>query len=238
MLMSSDLNAVVAGVLAVFGVVVLGLVKVLGLPLYQALTTSMSLCTGVGFVALAWGLPFLCRKTCLLEGLFPNIEGTYKMEVSSNWEVVKKLLPPDDSGGQSPTPPVDEAQAANPSVGSSRTALAFMDIGTVVLTPHLSHIDMGFKAKDGYSKSALISSSFIRGKGANPHQILYTYGQTMDKPRPTDEQFFFGAARLDIPREPMPLVLTGVYWTNRKWAAGLNTAGQIRLTRQLPGAQS
>lgn len=62
------------------------------------------------------------------------------------------------------------------------------------------------------------------------YSLYYVYRQTTEYPEPTDETTHVGAALLRIELHP-ECSLTGEYWTTRKWREGLNTAGQLTLTR-------
>lgn len=156
--------------------------------------------------------PLFC-KLPLVWRIFPNVDGKYEVEVSSNWSLV-------------------EAHYEGRQPGELGQEL-FTKIGSARIVARLTQLDFHVSMKDGYSKSETIMCSLHRGKGSNQHKLLYIFDATIRVPKLTDAGKHLGAGELDIPQERRPRILEGQYWTNRNWRKGLNTAGSIRL-RRLP----
>ena len=71
----------------------------------------------------------------------------------------------------------------------------------------------------------------IAGTSARDKELVYLFEQENEKPAATDEERFFGAARLVVDHAN-PKKLNGEYWNNRMWRRGVNAAGKITLTRK------
>lgn len=153
------------------------------------------------------GLPILWR-------LFPNIDGTYEVEISSNWLVVKA-----------------RHEGREPEISSEGDVALFNKIGKAIITTRLARIDMSLEMEDGYLTSETVTCSLRRDKGERRPVLLYVYDSHVSVPKNTDSQRHLGAARVAIPLERRPTVLEGNYWTDRNWHLGLNTAGRIKLHR-------
>ena len=61
--------------------------------------------------------------------------------------------------------------------------------------------------------------------------LHYLYKNTTKVPEATDSDSHDGAANLCVEWQDTDIWLEGVYWTNRNWHLGLNTAGKITLMR-------
>ncbi|MFT7430261.1 MAG: hypothetical protein ACI971_000712 [Colwellia sp.] len=61
--------------------------------------------------------------------------------------------------------------------------------------------------------------------------LEYMYKVFNDRQSKTDTSFYEGAARLRV-TDIKTMELKGVYWTNRCWKKGLNTAGEINLVKE------
>ncbi|WP_184123302.1 hypothetical protein [Roseospira marina] len=167
----------------------------------------------LGVLALTqWVFPTLCRQP-LMWRLFPDIDGDYDAEMSSNYPMLKAM-----ADGHS----TEELKTEN---------LRLNVMGTVSIRTTLTNISMTFSAKNKYSTSEVLSCSLQRGRGNCPHRLYYVFEGRVKDPETTDTRSFLGAGCIDIPRERRPKVLDGEYWTNREWHNGLNTAGLVRFTR-------
>jgi hypothetical protein len=155
----------------------------------------------------------ICRLPFLWQ-IFPNIDGEYEIEVSSNWSLI-------NSG-------TGDAQEQ---VLSQGDVDLFGKIGRAKIIVRLNRIDMNVVMNDEYLSSETVSCSLHRELGERAPSLFYVYEAFIAKPKPSDSDHHLGAGRIKIPLERFPRVLQGVYWTNRNWHRGLNTAGQVRLTR-------
>lgn len=157
--------------------------------------------------------PKLCRLLGMWR-LFPNIDGTYEVEVSSNWSVIKALN-----------------EGHEPEVSSDGRVALFKRVGKATITARLSRIDMNVAMDDGYLTSETVTCSLLRDKGERQPVLFYIYESYVSEPKNTDSDRHLGTARVTVPLEREPTVLVGNYWTDRNWHLGLNTAGRIRLRR-------
>ena len=157
--------------------------------------------------------PMLCRLPGVSR-LFPNIDGVYDVEISSNWSVIKA-----------------RNEGRQPEKASDGDVVLFKKVGKATITARLARIDVSLNMDDGYLTSETITCALRRDRGERRPVLFYTYESHVSVPKESDSDGHLGAARVTIPLEKRPLVLEGNYWTNRNWHLGLNTAGQIRFSR-------
>lgn len=157
--------------------------------------------------------PMLCRLPGMWR-LFPNIDGEYEVETSSNWSVIKA-----------------RNEGREPVVSSDGDVALFNRVGKATITARLTRIDMSLTMDDGYLTSETVTCSLRRNIGERCPVLFYIYDSHVSAPKNTDNDRHLGAARVTIPLECYPTVLEGNYWTDRNWHLGLNTAGRIRLRR-------
>ena len=157
--------------------------------------------------------PWLCRRPGVWR-VFPNIDAEYTVDISSNWSII-------------------EARSAGrqPDMSPEGAPVLFNRVGKAKISARLARIDMTLAMDDGYLSSETLTCSLQRHRGERKPVLFYVYDSHVSAPKSTDSQRHLGAARLSIPLERCPKVLEGNYWTDRNWHQGLNTAGQIRLTR-------
>lgn len=150
--------------------------------------------------------PWLCRIPGVNK-IFPVLEGTWIATLYSNWpEIAKRLDPP---------------------VTSNVTP----KVGKIKIEQRLFTMKMILDMDDNYTKSHTIFVRPRRCSASGRLQLHYIYEAQTIVPVETDSASHFGAASLDIKRENEEISIEGVYWTNRNWAKGLNTAGRITLKR-------
>ena len=167
---------------------------------------------------LVLGQTRLFPKICRLPGvwkLFPNIDGTYDVEVASNWPGSE----PSQSNRQAPDGPTNK-----PDLYRKR--------GTIEIVARLMSVQVRYSSNDGYSWSETVACSLYKNRESRLPTLYYIFESTSDEPELTDNQSHLGAARLIIPCERQPNTLKGHYWTDRNWHIGKNTAGSIVLRRQ------
>lgn len=157
--------------------------------------------------------PWLCRRPGVWR-IFPNIDGEYTVEISSNWSII-------------------EARSAGrePDMSPEGAPVLFDRVGKATISARLTRIDMTLGMDDRYLSSETVTCSIQKHRGERKPVLFYIFDSLVSKPKNTDSQRHLGAACLSIPLERCPKVLEGNYWTDRNWHLGLNTAGHIRLTR-------
>ena len=157
--------------------------------------------------------PWLCGLPGVWR-LFPNIDAEYTIEISSNWSIIEA-----------------RNEGREPDVSSEGKPALFNRVGKAKISTRLTRIDMTLTMDDEYLSSETVTCSVQRQRGERKPVLFYIYDSNVPTPKNTDSQRHLGAARLSIPLEGCPKVLTGNYWTDRNWHKALNTAGYIRLTR-------
>ncbi|NMM46514.1 hypothetical protein HH303_18630 [Rhodospirillaceae bacterium KN72] len=185
-----------------------------GMPYVSAASISVIAVSALVFVI---GQTGLFTKLCRLPGmwrLFPNIDGEYEIEISSNWSVVKA-----------------RNEGREPEASSDGDVALFNRVGRATITARLTRIDMSLTMGDGYLTSETVACSLRRNTGERRPVLFYIYESQVPAPKNTDSNRHLGAARVIVPLERRPTVLEGNYWTDRNWHLGLNTAGRIRLCR-------
>ena len=160
----------------------------------------------------------LFPKLCGLPGvwrLFPNIDGNYAVEISSNWSVIKA-----------------RNEGREPEVSAEGDVKLFNRVGTATITARLTRISMELRMDDGYLISETVACSLQRERRARRPALFYVYESHVSAPKNTDSSSHLGSAWVTVPLDRRPTLLEGNYWTDRNWHLGLNTAGRIRLRRE------
>ncbi len=150
--------------------------------------------------------PYVCRLPGI-RNIFPNLDGLWIATLYSNWpEIAKRLDPP-----------------ANASTAPK--------MGKILIVQRFFTIKMILDMDDNYTKSHTI---FIRPRRcplSDRLHLYYIYEAQTKVPVETDSGSHNGAGNLEIKQEAGEIKIDGVYWTNRNWTKGLNTAGHITLER-------
>jgi hypothetical protein len=146
--------------------------------------------------------------------LFPDIDGTYEVEISSNWSIIEA-----------------RKEGREPVTATDGNVPLFKKVGKATITARLLRIDMRLTMDDDYLTSETVVCTLRRHEGDRRPELFYIYESYVSVPKPTDSARHSGAARVTVPLESYPKVLEGNYWTDRKWHLALNTAGCIRLRR-------
>jgi len=171
----------------------------------------------VGGMAILWLLgqtaafPWLCRH--ILWRWFPAIEGTYDVEMASNWSLIEA-----------------RASGAAPAEFDANTN-AFRKVGKMTIKARLLDVHVHLVMDDGYSRSDTVACSVKPAADGGPPHLYYVYRAQVPVPKSTDSESHYGAARIPLPNEKRLNELTGTYWTDRNWHKGLNTAGRLILKK-------
>jgi hypothetical protein len=216
-----------------FGWLVLGIIW-----LFQALPNVLHLQLGSSTkLALAWLVlnillfnpiwRFFWRKIPPLKRwIFPDLNGIWEVELFSNWPRQLQLL---------------EAAASNESQLDMRhcpeanlAPLAPIHLEAVITQTWWSFEMHMYNPKGDtpIDRSDTISVDPFLGKGLQPPGICYFYEQVNSTDNVSDDNVFYGAARLTY--DTRSDRLTGLAWTARMWPRAMNTAGPITFTRKKP----
>ena len=171
-------------------------------PISLGISVSGGLIVGVGQ---SFAFPWICRLK-FIRDLSPDISGDWRATVNSNWPVIAKFADLDPGAG---TP-------------------VYADIKVVA---RLLRVKIKFQSDNKYSRSKSVSVSVSRDEDNGDVRIYYTYENTTEDPVTSDCSHHFGSAYVDVTGCGPEMTLHGLYWTNRKWNAGLNTAGTIGWAR-------
>lgn len=147
----------------------------------------------------------LWRRVPFLTRAYPDIQGTYRGQIVSNFKS-------------------REAGQAKSDIIKPITLRVFTSLFSV---------DVRMETDDDYSSSQTLVVNAVRRVKADAPKLRYLYRNWTKDPETTDESFHLGAGEVEI-IDGTPMRLSGVYWTNRCWRNGLNTAGTIEVTRISP----
>jgi hypothetical protein len=151
--------------------------------------------------------PFLCRLPGL-RSRFPDIDGEWFAELESNWPIIQHQLG------------VEKVEV-QPNLIRAKIAIR----------ARLFFIYMNLESDDRYSTSKTIFVQAARDALDGSFQLNYIYQNQTLRPTDGDASVHHGAASLSFHNDPTQPWMQGVYWTDRNWTKGLNTAGRITLRR-------
>ncbi|MCW4446287.1 hypothetical protein OHV10_18760 [Vibrio splendidus] len=84
---------------------------------------------------------------------------------------------------------------------------------------------------DNYQRSTVVQSEIYKDHRDGSFYLSYIFESVVDQPVESDDSKFDGSAKLHVRFEDSGIKLVGVYWTNRCWQKGGQTAGSITLNR-------
>lgn len=151
--------------------------------------------------------PLLCRLP-LVRSWLPPLDGEWNASQESNWPAIEQRSKP----------------FATPLQLTSKKA-------NVTIIARLFYIRMNLVSDDRYSTSKTIFVRAARDEEDGSIMLHYLYRNTTKVPVATDSDCHEGAASLMVEGKGQDIWLEGVYWTNRNWHHGLNTAGTVTLRR-------
>lgn len=155
--------------------------------------------------------------------LFPLLDGKWDAVLTSNWPRIRRTYLTAKAGG----PPFD---VLSDSLTPDEEKEQFIE-AEVTFKSSLFHISMVLRPKGSERVSRTRFARPLWRKHELP-ELSYVFEQ--EDPEPvahTDDRKHFGAGILRYDSEDSKI--SGEYWNNRKEAAGFNTAGTIRMKRQL-----
>jgi hypothetical protein len=189
-----------------------GLIPILAhVPLNEIAGSVILISLITGLIGQTPIFPWLCRH--ILWGWFPAIEGTYDVEMASNWSLIEARA--------NGTTPIEFDANTN----------AFRKVGKMTIKARLLDVHVHLVMDDGYSQSDTIACSVKPAADGGPPHLYYVYRAHVPVPKSTDSESHYGATRIPLPNEKRLNELTGTYWTDRNWHKGLNTAGRLILKK-------
>lgn len=161
----------------------------------------------VGLIGQTAIFPWVFRLP-IARSWFPPLDGEWIASLESNWSAIQQRAQP----------------------GSPPVALKPVK-AKVTIIARLFHIRMNLASDDRYSTSKTVFVRASRDPQDGSVTLHYLYRNTTKVPETTDSDSHDGAANLSVEGQGKTVWLEGVYWTNRNWHLGLNTAGKITLKR-------
>ncbi len=159
----------------------------------------------VGLIGQSPLFPLLCRLPFVRSWL-PPINGEWNAELGSNWPVIQQRAQPD------------------------RPLMALAPVtADVKIIARLFYIRIDMTSEHRYSISKTVFVRAARDPEDGSVTLHYLYRNSTRLPEATDSSSHEGAACLTVESSGRNVTLEGVYWTNRNWHLGLNTAGTITL---------
>jgi hypothetical protein len=161
----------------------------------------------------------------LSKKIYPDLNGTYDVVLESNWPVVKRML----DASRKDAERFDPFNLDQPAPDLQRVELE----ATIEQSWFEICMRMYPKAAGAVIKSSrTLVTVPLSSTPTKDKELVYLFEQANEQRAPTDDERFYGAARLVI--DPVvPGRLSGEYWNNRSWRRGVNAAGRLTLTRRL-----
>jgi hypothetical protein len=213
-----------------FGWVVLGLVEVFGLS-NRILGTHLEtisapeygwlLLTYVFLLNPVWR--FIWKFIPALNRWFPDLNGTWDVELRSNWTRQEQMLEAADHK----TAAIDMRLCPE----TSLAALKPMHLRAEI-SQSWWQIEISLTNPAGNSpmkESLTFAVEAFAKKGLRSAGIAYFFKQANATANVSDDNEFYGAARLSYQHQTN--TLEGIFWSARMWQRAINTAGTIRFTR-------
>jgi len=166
----------------------------------------------------------------LNEWVYPDLNGDWDVELKSNFARIDALLKAAKGDGS----PVD------------------FRVGDDATLPPLGAFKMQARIKQSWSRfemelwnpygtgpiknSKTLLIEPFRGEDGR-HGLAYIFEQANETDVVSDDRQFRGAARIERDRDDAN-VLCGTMWTDRMWRRGMNTAAELRFTRQVKKIRS
>ncbi len=166
-----------------------------------------------------WTLPVLGEY--LEKKVFPDLNGTWQIEIQSNWPVIKALA----DAAKSPfiaQLDVTSDRDKNPEFVSSSF------VGKIEQDWRKSSLTVLSNKQSPLRKSRTISFDLLPASDSDPKRVAWTFRQENTDLAETDERNFLGSALLEVENKNL---IEGHYWNNRAWELGLNSAGRITMKR-------
>lgn len=152
---------------------------------------------------------------------FPYIHGEWAGQIESNWPLISNLRTAAEGKGKLP-----KGYAIQDS--GKETKNVSLQIHATLLT-----LKAELNTDDKYSESVTVTCLPVSNGDYNKPSIYYVFRAKTNDKKKTDTDQFHGAlsGQYKTAADGTPL-LEGIYWTDRSWDKGQNTAGKITLRKQ------
>lgn len=152
-----------------------------------------------------WHVKYLGERLNRWIGI--DLNGSYLAVFESNYQLLKK----------------DPTNTSNALSAPSAPRPVYIEVTWEKI---IINMESGDKPSESASKSSPVR---IKKNEDGKITLEYLYQAEVPNPATTDERYYDGAAKLSY--QPNDGSLTGLYWTNRCYHKGENTAGRITLTK-------
>ncbi len=157
--------------------------------------------------------------------IYPDINGIWAGDIKSNWEIHRARLAMENNKNDALV--TFDSISSNSDNKENTNDLIEPKLLAVRIKSNWFKISITMETNDDYSTSKTITVIPLRAQGAGNPKLYYIYQNITRSPQITDSAYHDGAAWFEIIRDPLKMI--GLYWTNRNWTQGLNTAGTIDL---------
>ena len=140
--------------------------------------------------------------------VFPNLNGDWEVTMKSNIGKIAEFHP-----------------------GMKGTKVPKNIKGKVTIKQNWFRTVMIFHGNNNYSNSETSFVKLERTKNSGRFILAYVYQNKTPKPKDSDEQMHHGAGEVEVRWIDGEPKIAGLYWTNRNWPQGLNTAGEVTMVR-------
>lgn len=168
----------------------------------QAISLSSLAIIGVGQSPL---FPVICRIPWIRD-FAPDLSGKWDVTLVSNWPVI--------------------AEMAGETAPETATITA-----KVRVKARLLKVSVNLDSDSRYSASKTVSVSASRDEDTGDVKLYYVYANHTSDPAQIDSSHHFGAAFVDFVGHGKAMTASGLYWSNRNWKKGWNTAGTLAWKR-------
>lgn len=155
--------------------------------------------------------------------IFPDLNGTWDVEMRSNWPIQKQLIDAaarrSDAIDVEQCPETDLASLQDISL-KAEIDQSWFKIEILMWNP---------KGDTPIDRSDVCSAEPFRLSGLKPGGLFYFFKQQNRTQNLADDNEFYGAARIE--HDSKSDTLKGRFWTARMWGRGMNTAGLITYRR-------
>jgi hypothetical protein len=170
------------------------------------------------------------RLPKLNDWIYPDLNGDWDVELKSNWPRIDALLKSANGeasaidmrkGDEAALPPLTNLKM------KARITQSWITMDMELWNPA--------SAGPIRESKTLIVEPFRAKSGR--HGLTYVFEQSNDTDVVSDDSKFRGAAWIERDRDD-PNVLCGRMWSDRMWRRGMNTAAELRFTRQVVKVRS
>lgn len=154
----------------------------------------------------------------LSKTIYPDLNGEWEFTIKTNWPILNELQSTTEIGNANKLKNSSREQPTKLQEKKFRADIDQSWLSTKVKFKKHNHSEL--------NNSRTISAELLKGNDGDEKRIAWIFEQENKLPSAdTDVQGFLGSALLTLGSDYK--TMEGLYWTNRNWERGLNTAGLI-----------